>query len=826
MSTARDIAHFYGQGKEVKSGDGHLTMCPVHGNTRTPSMSIRDIGDGDVEVFCHGAGCNWKDIKDHFRKDGLLPEWKPGPTHKQPPRKSPPKENENPETPPPEKESFIWKQAGKDGIEHARKYFAGRAITMDLPVCFKWNSYTDKNTGENTSMIVAAASKPADTTVYGVQRLFIDLENYKKTGAKMHGPCEGRGVWFNRKGDMTEIIVGEGIETVMSAMQATGQNGVAALSTSGMKKLEIPDKTERLYIITDSDPIRDKEAASMPGQKAAYIMAQQFTSSREGRQAFIVSPDDTCFTDTPAKLDFNDLLKDDPTGESIRARFEKTVDLKDLAWRPPERDEGKNSSEGRDGYYPEQTVQALEKMNAKYAAVLLGGDFRIAQEGFDERAQKHTISFLKVTSFYSFFANRRVAVPVGEKGNVEYRELAKVWMGWNERRTYEGVVFDPSGRETPGMYNLFRGFPIKPEKGDWSLFRQHILDGICRGNKEHFEYVLAWMARAVQDPGGDKPGVALVLKGGKGIGKGVFANYFGSIFGEAFLPISDQEGFTGKFNMHLSKSLVVFLDEAVWGGDKRAEGRLKQLITEPTVMFEPKGIDSMSLSNYINVIIASNENWVVPATGDERRFLVLNPSEEYKQDTVYFGKIKKEQLNGGAAAMMYDLLRHDYSHVNLRKAPVTEGLAEQVQCSLPSTLEFWHTALSREYLLSNDLTGGPVKTALIGEYFVPDDLWPGMAYKYEVYTEYLNYCKTRNERYPDSDVAFWKQTWNIWNRGKGGVGKRVQVKDPGGKRVDAVRIPDLKESKASFAFVTKIRFENMDQGDDDDLCLTPFQDQF
>ena len=76
------------------------------------------------------------------------------------------------------------------------------------------------------------------------------------------------------------------------------------------------------------------------------------------------------------------------------------------------------------------------------------------------------------------------------------------------------------------------------------------------GNAEHFDYVLAWLARAVQDPGGDKPGVALVLKGGKGIGKGVFVNYYGAIFGEAFLPIADSESFTGRFNMHLSKSLV------------------------------------------------------------------------------------------------------------------------------------------------------------------------------------------------------------------------------------------------------------------------------
>jgi putative DNA primase/helicase len=244
MSRAADAARFYGQGKEVKNGDGWLSLCPCHGNKDTPALSITDTSDGDVKVYCHG-GCNFKEIKDRLRQDGLLPEWKPEPKYKQGKTTStttttttpaPPEEKE-------EKESFIWKQASKDGLDHARKYLANRAITIDLPLCFRWNTYADKKTGETTSMIVAAASKPTDTTVYAVQRLFIDTETHKKTGAKMHGPCDGRGIWFNRKGDMTEIIVGEGIETVLSAMQATGKNGVAALSTAGMKNLIIPDET-------------------------------------------------------------------------------------------------------------------------------------------------------------------------------------------------------------------------------------------------------------------------------------------------------------------------------------------------------------------------------------------------------------------------------------------------------------------------------------------------------------------------------------------------------------------------------------------------------
>ena len=143
----------------------------------------------------------------------------------------------------------------------------------------------------------------------------------------------------------------------------------------------------------------------------------------------------------------------------------------------------------------------------------------------------------------------------------------------------------------------------------------------------------------------------------------------------------------------------MFLDEAVWGGDKKAEGKLKQLITEPTILFEPKGIDSLTMGNYINVIIASNEDWVVPATGDERRFCVLKPSAAFQQDTEYFGRIGKEGETAGRAAMMYDLLNHDISGVNLRKAPLTEGLSDQVQASLTPPEEFWYAILDRGHMI-------------------------------------------------------------------------------------------------------------------------------
>ena len=123
-----------------------------------------------------------------------------------------------------------------------------------------------------------------------------------------------------------------------------------------------------------------------------------------------------------------------------------------------------------------------------------------------------------------------------------------------------------------------------------------------------------------------------------------------------FRSIADSDNFTGRFNMHLSKALLVFLDEAMWAGDKKAEGKLKSLITEPTILFEPKGIDSLAMKNYLSVIIASNEAWAVPSTGDERRFFVLDVSDEKRNNAEYFDALYKERDSGGAEALMQELL--------------------------------------------------------------------------------------------------------------------------------------------------------------------------
>jgi hypothetical protein len=75
-------------------------------------------------------------------------------------------------------------------------------------------------------------------------------------------------------------------------------------------------------------------------------------------------------------------------------------------------------------------------------------------------------------------------------------------------------------------------------------------------------------------------------------------------------------------------------------------------------------------------MMASNNDWVVPAGLEERRFCVCDVSDKYMQDKKYFGKIYKQMDNGGIEAMLYDLENMDLSTFDIRTVPHTAGLFE------------------------------------------------------------------------------------------------------------------------------------------------------
>jgi hypothetical protein len=117
---------------------------------------------------------------------------------------------------------------------------------------------------------------------------------------------------------------------------------------------------------------------------------------------------------------------------------------------------------------------------------------------------------------------------------------------------------------------------------------------------------------------------------------------------------------------------------------------LKRIITEDTLPIEPKFVDLELHPNCLHIIMLSNKEWVVPAAINARRFAVFDVSDKYRGNKEYFVPPYQEIENGGAAAMLYDLLRMDLKGWHPRDdVPKTTALRDQKILSLPGEDQWW-----------------------------------------------------------------------------------------------------------------------------------------
>ena len=426
----------------------------------------------------------------------------------------------------------------------------------------------------------------------------------------------------------------------------------------------------------------------------------------------------------------------------------------------------------------------ISELNQCHAHVMVGGKARILNIKKDPLQGWNVHDFSTTGDFRSLYANRRVII--GNKS----RNAAEIWLKHPERLSYDGVTFDPTGKSN-GYYNLYQGFPLKAAKGDCGLYLEHIRQNICRGDEDLYEYVLDWMADAIQNPG-KRPGVALAIRGKQGVGKGVFVNVFASLFGPHAIQVTQSSHLVGNFNAHLRDKLLVFADEAFWAGDKRAEGVLKGLVTEDNIAIEMKGIDVQSSPNYVRLILASNNEWIIPASADQRRFVVIEASEARIQDASYFGSIINQIENGGREALMYFLSERDLNGVNLRNIPKTEALVMQ-QLHILDSVAQW---------LYNCLYSGEIEDDGHGN----RTSWPTSMSVSNFYDAYINFCKRHSISHPSKLVAFGRRLRELLPTSR-------KTREGGKTREAKYQLPDIEKAKLEFTTANGWRdFQWEDEG--------------
>jgi Family of unknown function (DUF5906)/Primase C terminal 2 (PriCT-2) len=390
-------------------------------------------------------------------------------------------------------------------------------------------------------------------------------------------------------------------------------------------------------------------------------------------------------------------------------------------------------------------VRALvAEFNARFMVVSEGGKILLYEPDTDPILNRRFYQRLDFSDFHKMWLNRTVRTGVDKKGEPVFNQVAPLWLRHPDRRQFiRGVIFDPSGsNRDPEKLNLWQGFAVQSRPGSWAKMKDHILNVICDGNSDLNDYVLNWAARMVQFPA-EQGEVAIVLKGVEGSGKGTLANALRRIMGQHALKISNAKHLVGNFNSHLRDCVFLFADEAFFAGDKQHVGVLKSIITEDSLTIEAKYANAVETPNYLHLMMASNEEWVVPAGLEARRFLVLLTTAAKVRNFAYFKAIHAEMENGGYEAMLHELLNRNLTEFNVRDVPDTEGLQQQKKLSLGTSESWWLDVLHRGYVYKS-------KHGLEHHF----GQWHETVTTEVLFAAYSEYARAKNERHPMAREAF------------------------------------------------------------------------
>lgn len=431
----------------------------------------------------------------------------------------------------------------------------------------------------------------------------------------------------------------------------------------------------------------------------------------------------------------------------------------------------------------------LRDFNERFAIVVVGGSVRIMSMSDDPDPMAEKFRLHSERDFRLSTANERTVIG-GAGGKQKIVLKADIWLAEPERREYKyGLKFKPGFTEPlEGAYNTWDGWAYDAEKGDWSMFHDHIRDVICSGDQGRLEWVLDWMADAVQDPMHPK-GTAIIMMGKEGTGKGTFANIFGKLFGRHYKAIQDEEHLVGRFNGHLEQTVLIFADEVTYGGSKKVSGKLKALVTESHLTCERKGVDSTSYKNCAHLLVASNEKWVIPAGPQSRRWFVVELEDNNRNDVAHFKRMRAQMNKGGYEALMHFLMNREIKN-NLARAPETEMLDDQrARASLQNpTVDWWR----------ENLELGRVDVVSMEEFGQEEQGWQDRIDRIGAYESYRIWCADRRTK-PENTTAFYRHLRDF--------GCKDIKSSVAGKRRWVFNLPTFKDAVKIFKSSTGVKIQ-------------------
>jgi hypothetical protein len=272
-----------------RAGGGYMCRCPAH-HDNTPSMSVCDAG-GKTLVHCF-AGCAQEDVVAALRGRGLWGDGRHGGRggrHDVGPLPHHRRQDDDRRR---RAALGLWQASKWAPGSPVETYFRSRGLTLTPPPgALRYHPNLKHPTGDTWPAMVGLVTG-ADGEPLGVHRTYLAADGRGKAPVspqKMSLGATRGGAVRLAEPDGDALLTGEGIETCLAGMEASGLPAWAALSAPGLAALELPADVREVVILADGDE---------PGERAARAAAYRW--AWQGRRVCIARP--------PAGMDFNDLL--------------------------------------------------------------------------------------------------------------------------------------------------------------------------------------------------------------------------------------------------------------------------------------------------------------------------------------------------------------------------------------------------------------------------------------------------------------------------------------------------------------------------------------
>lgn len=271
----------------------------------------------------------------------------------------------------------------------------------------------------------------------------------------------------------------------------------------------------------------------------------------------------------------------------------------------------------------------IAKLNERYIKVVSKGKVFDKQE----RAFLSRAGFELATAHYS-------PINMWAKNSLTAVPAAVFWINSKDAHRTDRMTFRPGRPELlEEGYNLWRADVIPQAiEGDVQPFYD-FLDhlGICGPLRDAFLSWCAWpivrteyIAREGAAVVDDKLKIfwAVIITGAQGSGKTLLGELIGSmydigfragIYNNAFL-LKKGDDLVARFNSRMVARQYVLADEIMGINKREIANTLKSGITGTTIDIEPKGVDTYTMPNYMNLFCASNAISPVWYDKDERRY--------------------------------------------------------------------------------------------------------------------------------------------------------------------------------------------------------------